>query len=493
MHNNNKSLSDKMSMSSGYVNELYSLDNQMDHRSSIINNIPKCQKFEKLRIIKPFDEKQLLEFYNNDLFNKIGTLIQHFREHFYVNVPKNNNYYDLIMRLDKSIERFKDTKTDVSDFIQIIRKEEDEKCWAKSEHHIHHSGRCFDGNFVETDHKYIQYKFNSNCIDKLNEYYYLLRERIVNEHVVHSYFYKYFQIRFEFIIFEALDIIKCLKEKPGNYQVYSSSITSDEMTILSTNYGLNDSFDNESTTQLSEFFEIQKLKKRLFELISALFNYYRRTVNYNEQLKHDSYQAIVYIWTDFYKIATFYDRLFFLYQILLCPTGSSRDFAPLIDPLNPLPLKTNQYELGREYIDFGVTCIFIILSPKILKETELDKQSNKNHLTNNNNDQWLFIDTNLEEELVQSSLSDLNEDDIITYLSRVPFSEMLQFMSLINSKMINEDDESDNNEIISSTETSMIRLFAFNTRLMLIFRNGLENFNCLHYKKLILYIASMIK
>lgn len=488
MYNNNKTLSDKMS---GYVNELYSLDNQMDHRSSMINNRPKCQKLENLRIIKPFNEKQLLEFYNNALFKKTETFIHHFHEHFYTNISKNNNYYDLIMRLDKSIERFKDTQNDLNNFIQIIRKEE-EKGWIKSEHHIHHSGRCFDGNFVEADYTYTQYQFDSNCVDTLNEYYYLLRERIVNEHLVHSYFYKYFLIRFEFIIYEALDIIKCLKKKSDQFQLYSSTI-SDDVTPLSTNYGVNDNFDNEMS-KLPEFSDVQILKRRLFELISALFNYYRRCVNYSEQLKQNSYQAIVYIWTDFYKIATFYDRLFFLHQTLLCPTGSSRDFAPLIDPLNPLPLKANQYELGKEYVDFGVTSIFVILSPKILKENELNKQPlNKNNFTSNNsNDQWLFIDTDLEEELVHSSLSDLNEDDIITYLSRVPFSEILQFMSLIDNEM-NNDNESDNNEVISSTETSMVRLFAFNTRLMLIFRNGLENFNCLRYKKLILYIASMIK
>ncbi|OTF71337.1 hypothetical protein BLA29_009259, partial [Euroglyphus maynei] len=84
-------------------------------------------------------------------------------------------------------------------------------------------------------------------------------------------------------------------------------------------------------------------------------------------------------------------------------------------------------------------------------------------------------------------MAELTENDIICYLSRVPFREMLHFMSLIN----NNDDDDDNNN--SSTETSMIRLFAFSTRLIQIFRNGLQNYNCLRFKRLTLYLASMIK
>ena len=488
-----------------------------------------CQKLEKLRIIKPFDERQLLEFYRNPLLDSNEKFIQHFQERYFSrSTSATNDYYDLIIRLDKSVERFQDIRKNIDEYIEQIHQAEQEKCWNRSEHHLHQSDRCGDGQLVEAQHDYQRYHFDQDYVNNtLDRYHYLLRERLVNEHVVHSYFHKYFQLRFELVIYEADDIIQRLERKITNYnysnqqpinQNFDSHLSIatviDDQTSTNCSSSIFDQTEIDVVTQIYQLEPSTRLlHEQLLDLFAALFAYYRRTMannnNSNEKLKLHCYQAIMHLCRKFLnKLAKYSDRLFLLNQILRCPAGSSSEFSNLLEPLDPLPLKSNgqQFELAKQYVDYGVVTIATILSP--IKSCKSEHHSKMITSNNNAGEQdksnkeslWLMVDNDLDDEefcLDQSPspIAELTENDIICYLSRVPFREMLHFMSLItdDNDGQNFENNEDNDTINSSTETSMIRLFAFSTRLIQIFRHGLQNFNCLRFKRLTLYLASMIK
>ena len=252
-----------------------------------------CQKLEKLRIIKPFDERQLLEFYRNPLLDSNEKFIQHFQERYFSrSTSATNDYYDLIIRLDKSVERFQDIRKNIDDYIEQIHQAEQEKCWNRSEHHLHQSDRCGDGQLVEAQHDYQRYHFDQDYVNNtLDRYHYLLRERLVNEHVVHSYFHKYFQLRFELVIYEADDIIQRLERKITNYnysnqqpinQNFDSHLSIatviDDQTSTncsSSIFDQNETLDNSDSMIITQIYQLEPsarlLHEQLLDLFAALF------------------------------------------------------------------------------------------------------------------------------------------------------------------------------------------------------------------------------
>lgn len=342
------------------------------------------------------------------------------------------------------------------------------KCWTLQPHTLNKSDRCADGQLVESSVKYSEYQFDSESAAELEQrYYYVLRERLTNEHLVGQYQYKYGQLQFELKLYEMLEFVqRCL----------TSGICHNKEDSSEPMYRL--------------------AKEQLEDWIAALFVYYRKTDNFSEKLKTQCYNSLMLLSQEYLKIATLEDRLFLLNQALRCPSGASTYIASLIEVPNPIPFLSTNYEHGKELVDYAVTVISTILSPILGREkfvsSSSQQQSGQSTPSSGNKSKaepWLLVDTDFEDELVNVSPGEITEFDLINFLQQVPFEELLEFMSSIQVTQ----EESSLEQLAQCTEVHMMKLFAFNTHLISILRRGLQSFNCLRFKELTLVIASMIK
>lgn len=284
---------------------------------------------DKLRTIKPFDEKQLFHFYQNLLLDNNEAFIKKFVERYVQN--GRNEQYETVVRLERSLERFNEINQSMKSLITSI-EELETKCWNAKQQRLVKSDRCGDGQLVEADHQFLEYEFDRESAMELEQrYYYVLKERLVNDHIVGQYQYKYAQLQFELMLYEMLEMVK-------RYMAIISDETKDE-----------------SPQQ-------RLAKEQLQDWIAALFVYYRKVENYSQQLKTQCFESLILLSHEYLKIATLEDKLFLLNHVLRCPSGCSEELESLIDCPNPLPLRIGNYEHGKQLVDYEITVIDTILS-----------------------------------------------------------------------------------------------------------------------------------
>lgn len=174
--------------------------------------------------------------------------------------------------MERCLERFTETDTSVSQLIDSIHELES-KCWTLKKRSLLTSDRCSDGQLVESHHEYRQYTFDDASASELNSrYYYLLRERLTNDHIVGQFQYKYGQIKFELMLVEMLELVQ---------RVEASGITG--------------AVPREHDQEMDDSLEptIRLAKEQLQDWIAALFVYYRKTECFNEQLKAQCTDSLI--------------------------------------------------------------------------------------------------------------------------------------------------------------------------------------------------------
>lgn len=340
---------------------------------------------------------------------------------------------------------------------------------------------------MEADVSFDKHVFEESDFKDLDRYYYILKETITNDHFYSQFHHKYYRLKFELKIYELCQVVKHLQRLKQDKED-------------------NDDDGEEKNGEMVAMITKSRIAKQsLLEWISALFVYYRKPSHANQKLKEQAFQSLVILAKGLLRVGTHEDRLFLLNHCLRCPAGASTVLAPQLVEC-PVPNRFVDRDTGKEWIDLACTVIAIILSPVLDRDKYIEPEKKAPPPTTTSAggrsrqqqiEPWLLVDTDYDdEELVSSAGSELlSEFDIINYLLQVPFEEMLDFVSLIgrfdrqSEEAANDDDENE----ISSVETAMIKLFAFNTHLIRVLKAGLQNFNCLRYKELTLYIASMVK
>lgn len=142
------------------------------------------------------------------------------------------------------------------------------KCWIATSEILNLSGECKDGQTIDASHSFVKYRFDSSSSNDLERYYYVLRERILNDYVVRLFYKKFYHLQFEIVIYQMCENVK---------------------KIFADNCG--NSFEENASKNLSP--SNQLAKEELLDWIAALFAYYRKTENYNSLIKTQCYNCII--------------------------------------------------------------------------------------------------------------------------------------------------------------------------------------------------------
>lgn len=381
---------------------------------------------------------------------------------------------ELIEKLERSLDSFGDVNRRVNRLREQL-VELERKCWTHESVSIKEEKRCDDGTIIKFNHVYSKYILDEKSFNDLDRYYYILKETIANDHVFGRFHQNYHNLRLELTVYELVEITREISSQ-----------------IADTTSNESGESDVPSNCRIG--------KEHLLEWITVLFRYYCKSssVTVNQQLKDKCYQSLIILSNRLLKIASLEDRLFLLNHALRCPPSTSPWLAPYMAKCpDPLPHKHSNYELGKSYVDLASTVLATILSPLSTLESSSNriKSSNSNAENQSQTDhKWLMVDSDYEDEVISLNQLELTELDLINYLHQVPFDQMLSFVSLLPGDVHDAPNRGVSTLLdVQSVESSMIKLFAFNTRLIRILRIGLQQFNCLRYKHLIRFISSMIQ
>ncbi|XP_042241126.1 ectopic P granules protein 5 homolog isoform X2 [Homarus americanus] len=144
--------------------------------------------------------------------------------------------------------------------------------------------------------------------------------------------------------------------------------------------------------------------------------------------------------------------------------------------------------LGCWPLDHALTVLSTILNPvkaredflHHLKETALPSQvdEDKNLSEDKNDNVWVVVDSSGEDEEDPAQLwARFNENDVVQILNQVPFKEIFQHILLIK-----EEDGSLNYDVSCTSHQGFMKLFAFATHLLQLFRTGLATYSQVRYR-----------
>lgn len=176
-----------------------------------------------------------------------------------------NDYFELILRLVKSGEKFSDTKNLVDELWKSTEKLE-QNCWNPSITALTQTKPCSDGQSLDETIEFTTFTFNQNSCKDLERYYYILRDRILNDHAVHSFYKKFYQLQFEILIYQMCENVKKILENLALAEDESEPLPEDRMA-----------------------------KEELLDWIAALFSYYRKTEHVNPVIKQQCYDCILFL------------------------------------------------------------------------------------------------------------------------------------------------------------------------------------------------------
>ena len=192
-----------------------------------------------------------------------------------------NEQFEAIVRLEKSIERLSETEESVSGLINNITELEI-KCWTSNQETMKKSDRCIDGQVVEAQHQFVKHYFDRESAEELEQrFYYVLKERLINEQLVAQYQQKYCQLKFELLLWEMLEMVNRYSQTRFNPDLRNE--LEDEM---------NDEMDAELYPKPDDEPTFRLAKEQFQDWIAALFTYYRKTDNFNERLHVQCYESL---------------------------------------------------------------------------------------------------------------------------------------------------------------------------------------------------------
>ncbi|EEB10592.1 conserved hypothetical protein [Pediculus humanus corporis] len=431
-----------------YPNEVQLLQNQLKKNvcsdSDWIGNVDLHKYHFTLKIqelILPFSDEQLKNYYYNEELEKsnrymenlifLETKNQSFKEEddYFFKLLKNyaQTRYNLkkvqenVEKIKKKIDTSISTMWTLQDDVKITEK----KC-------------CDDGNLVSFEQKYFKAQFNSNAYDEFNH---LLKE------------YKY--LAFE-IVLEDLFASSFLKFK---IEYYLQSL----ITSCSEFSNINDSspvtlYKNDQNT----FF--QKCLNEMKKTISTLFFFQKKQeFNVDVCFVEEIREWISDLVSILIRISNWEDHLFIISHIMSCCGGVGDWAAHFIQ----LP-HSNFFEdpFDNFQINHIMTVMNIILNPIHNKRNLCTEETEITDL-------WTVVDSDGEIEDESEGKLLLKENDLVSILNQIPFSELF--------KIIFGNMKNGANDFISSDH--ILKLIAFSTDFIRILFKGLKFYCRQKYKQ----------
>ena len=191
------------------------------------------------------------------------------------------------------------------------------------------------------------------------------------------------------------------------------------------------------------------------------------------------------------RVATTDDHIFLLNHILRCPAGIASwciDFIQSADP----PSSMGATSWGHPLLDHTVAMLATLMRPAMGREdllyqfrsvmTPMSKYTSENP--------WILVDSDGEED--EDDLNNwqyLMENDLVALLDQIPLEPVFRHVLYVDPLH----SPGDTYSVLHTSESGMLKLFAFASCLIRILGSGLENFCQGRYRQLNKRLARLIK
>lgn len=436
--------------------------------SEKLRHSPKTSESPKTtsKIISPFTDTQLASLYTNRELSLVDSFITEFVDTQLRSsaVRQQHRLYELLM----SYLRVRNHLILNSHELESLKKnckEVQKQLWHLDKASITESGECQDGNPVSATHEYSIAHFNQHALTSLTKNLSAIKELLHNTQALYSYEAEMLKLQIEHYVQRVCISCKELATLPQNAPINLTAIEMPSPTM----------------PQLVE----------LRMCVTILFNFQRRVLK-DGKFVLDSREWLSRLIAVLLRVATWQDHLFIINHILRCPGGVTNWAAGYVQA--PAKSKTRGFTtsaLNDPYLDHMIATLAVILLPikereKFLEQVQISLQDTG---TNPGDTVWVMLDEEGEEdEDIANTGANLWESDLITLLNQIPMDKLFEQVLLIE-KM----DDGYRQEGRGITEHHMLKMFAFFTVIVRLFKQGLRTYDSPRYRQLAKRLSALIR
>ncbi|XP_059479588.1 ectopic P granules protein 5 homolog [Neocloeon triangulifer] len=387
---------------------------------------------ELLREVTPMNDAQLSTLYHNYEV----AMTKEFVSEFYETQKglQSHPLYELLSSYLRARTKLLSGQMELDQMTNEARAKQD-SIWTPGETVVRESGKCLDGNNVFVSHTYPTAEMSQEGLNALGRSLSSIRS-VLNENIsLHAYRAEVLRLQIEQLLQETL--------------------------ILYANVPQNS--------------PVQLLPPRppataLWDALSVLFLFSRKQTKDAVFMKNCR-DWILRLGATLLRVATAKDHIFLLLHVLFNPPGVTQWATPLIQ----VPLKNiieSYPSTNSALLDHAVAVLAVLMEPPVKIEKCQEDPC------------WVLVDEDGEEE-VQSGLA---ENDLVALLNQVPIDGIFRHVLGIQRK--------DGVEIYfpeSASESSLLRLMAFASSLVLLLGKGLKTYDSQRYRQFAKRLSRLVR
>ncbi|XP_065333691.1 ectopic P granules protein 5 homolog [Cloeon dipterum] len=387
---------------------------------------------ELLKEVVPLNEAQLSALY----FNHEIAMTQEFVAEFHETQKglQSHPLYDLLSSYLQMRTRLLSGQMELEQLTSEAKAKQ-ETIWTPGEAIVTEKGKCMDGVSVSVSHTFPTADMNQEELGVLNRNLSSIRG-LLNESL------SLFAYRAEVLRLQVEQLLQ-------------------EMLILYAN--------------VPQSTPVQLLPPRppataLWNVISILFHFSKKHIK--DKIFIENVRGwLLRLGATLLRVATAKDHIFLLLHVITSPPGVTQWATPLIQV--PLWNVIESYpSTNSALLDHAVAMISLLMNPPVEVEKPYEHNS------------WVLLDDEGEEE-IQSGLA---ENDLVALLNQVPIDGIFRHVLGIQRR--------ESNEIYipeSASESSLLRLLAFASSLVLLLGNGLQTYNSNKYKQFAKRLSRLVR
>lgn len=437
----------------------------VDTSPAIPAAIARSKPVNKIRT--PFTDAQLAALYNNSELGLVESFITEFIETQLRSnaIRQQHRLHELLM----SYLRVRNHLIVNSHELETLKKsckEVQKQLWHLDKASITETGECQDGNPVSACHEYSIAHFNQAALVCLTKNLSTIKDLLHNAQALYCYEAEMLKLQIEHYVQRVCVSCMILATLPANAPVNLTTIVMPSATMP------------------------QLLELRM--CITILFNFQRRVLK-DGKFVMDSRDWLAKLVAVLLRVATWQDHCFLLNHVLRCPGGVTNWAAAFIQapamPRNRGHITASP--LNDPFLDHMVATLAVILLPvkereKFLEQVQISLQDTG---SDTGDTVWVMLDEEGEEdEDIANSGANLFESDLITLLNQIPLDKLFEAVLLIERQ-----DDGFRQDTKGITEHHMLRIFAFTTVLVKLFKQGLRTYDSPRYRQLAKRLSALIR
>lgn len=452
-------LDDKLTIGSVYFHEDVKSPAPLSEARSAPNQKTKITLSDEVTV-EPLTEIQITSLYQNTELEENQLYISQFidEERNIVQLE----FYQLVLGYLRARTALVSTQRELSGILDEYKKQQ-KNIWVLEKRTVTEEAECEDNRLLTATHEYEEAIYKDEIASHVSKQLKLLREILSDSYALNAYASELSKLQVENYMQKVLSDCSEFMQLPKNARVSTSN-------------------------RKEHSHHLQPHIKKLKSCISVLFAFQRQGIK-DHQFVRVTRQWLTDLVAILQRVAVHQDHLFLINHVMRCPAGVGSWAPSYIQVGGPWHQDFKDGGmLGCWALDHALTILSTILNPTSGREDflhnlkpspsqeVLDGESNT---TDKSSDSvWVVVDSSGEEEEDPSHLWLLfTENDVVQILNQVPFKEIFQHMLLID-----EENDTLKYNVSCTSRQGLMKLFAFATYLIQLFRVGLETYSQVRYR-----------